>query len=251
MDELAQTWQFEVTIQDRCAERIQPFEWGTAVFRLDMPRVHDKNLLRLERGFDEVTAEQLASEADRLQRPAGLSHRKLIVPDQGAGERLSKGFAELAWRRARHVSMLHDGETPGEPRHPVRVGAVPDLHEPRTREFQSDLGGIAAMQVVASMELTAENVITRAFYVEADGGPVAWCVLYEEDGIGQVEDVMTLTSHRRHGYARAAVEAATRASLASGNRMTFLIADDEDWPKEMYQRVGFQPIGLRFEFTRT
>ena len=32
--------------------------------------------------------------------------------------------------------------------------------------------------------------------------------------------------------------------------MTFLVADDDDWPKEMYARVGFEGIGRRFEFTR-
>src|SRR5690349_16993793 len=92
--ELDETWAFEVAIQDRCAERREAFEWGTALFRLDMPRVHDQNLLRMERGFETVGAEQLAREADRLQRPAGLSHRKLLVPDEAAGERLSEGFAE-------------------------------------------------------------------------------------------------------------------------------------------------------------
>jgi ribosomal protein S18 acetylase RimI-like enzyme len=252
VDELAETWQFEVTIQNRCAERIQPFEWGSAVFRLDMPRVHDQNLLRLERGFEEVSAEQLATEADRIQRPAGLSHRKLLVPDELAGERLSDGFAGLAWRRARHVSMLHGGDAPAEPGHPVRETSVVTLREARTREFQTDLGGIAAMQVVASLELVASNVArSRAFMVEEDGEPVSWCALYEEDGIGQVEDVMTASAHRRRGYGRAVVEAATRASLASGNGITFLVADDEDWPKEMYARIGFEPIGRRFEFTRT
>jgi predicted GNAT family acetyltransferase len=106
--------------------------------------------------------------------------------------------------------------------------------------------------VVAALELAARCVErSRAFFVEVDGEPVSWCVLYEEDGIGQVEDVMTSSRHRKRGYGRAVVEAATRASLADGNRITFLVADDEDWPKQMYARVGFEPIGRRFEFTRT
>jgi GNAT superfamily N-acetyltransferase len=252
MDALAQTWKFEVTIQDRCAERIEPFEWGNALFRLDMPRVHDQNLLRVERGFEELTAERLAAEADRLQRPAGLSHRKLLVADEEAGARLSEGFAELSWRRARHLTMLHGGVEPREPRHPVVVGDVPTLSDARRRELELDLGGIAAMQVVASLELASRCVErARSFYVEVDGAPVSWCVLYEEDGIGQVEDVMTASRYRKRGFGRAVVEAATRASLDDGNRITFLVADDEDWPKEMYARVGFEPIGRRFEFTRT
>jgi ribosomal protein S18 acetylase RimI-like enzyme len=251
VDLLAETWRFEVAIQDRCSERIEPFEWGSAIFRLDMPRVHDQNLLRLERGFGEVSARRLASEADRIQRPAGLSHRKVIVPDEEAGERLSGEFADLAWRRARHVVMAYRGDPPAEPGHPVGEVASASLHDARTRAFEEDLGAIAADQVAASLDLIASVVPSRAFAVEDDGEPVSWCALYEQDGIGQIDDVVTAPDYRRRGYGRAVVEASTRASLDSGNRLTFLVADDEDWPKEMYARIGYEPIGRRFEFTRT
>jgi ribosomal protein S18 acetylase RimI-like enzyme len=251
MHELEATWHFEAAIQDRCSERLEPFQWGTALFRLDMPRVHDQNLLRLERGFDEVGAHELAVEADRVQRPAGLSHRKLLVPDESAGERLSRGFAELTWRRARHVVMAHRGAAPGEPVHPVRELESAALRTARTRAFEQDLGSGAAAQVAASLELIASVVpVARAFAVEADGEIASWCVLYEEKGIGQVDDVVTAGPHRRRGYARAVVSAATRASLESGNEITFLVADDEDWPKDLYARLGFEPIGRRYEFTR-
>jgi GNAT superfamily N-acetyltransferase len=249
--ELDASWAFEVALQDRCAERVEAFEWGTALFRLDMPRVHDQNLLRMESGFDTASARGLASEADRLQRPAGLSHRKLLVPDERAGERLADGFAALSWRRARHVVMAHHGAAPGEPERPVQDVAPGALREARTRAFASELGGGAAGQVAAALDLLAEVAGTaRAFAVE-DGGEVAsWCVLYEEDGIAQVDDVVTADPFRRRGYARAVVSAATRASLEAGNELTFLVADDEDWPKELYARLGYEPIGRRFEFTR-
>lgn len=248
--ELEAAWAFEVAIQDRCSERIVPFEWGSALFRLDMPRVHDQNLLRLERGFDSVSARELAAEADRVQRPAGLSHRKLIVPDEAAGERLSPGFAELTWRRARHVVMAHRGAAPDQPLHEVREVAPADLRASRTRAFENDLGTGAATQVAASLELIASVVPSCAFAVEADGELVSWCALYEENGIGQIDDVVTDGAYRQRGYARAVVSAATRASLESGNEITFLVADDEDWPKELYAKLGFEPVGRRYEFTR-
>lgn len=251
MDELREIRNFEVAIQDRCSEHLEPFEWGTALFRLDMPRVHDQNLLRVERGFGEVSARELASEADRIQRPAGLSHRKVIVPDAEAGQQLWDEFAELSWRRARHVAMVHRGSPSGAPRHTVREVESPLLRGARIRAFEEDLGSVAAEQVAMSLELIATVVpVARAFTVEVEGEPVSWAVLYEEDGIGQIDDVVTAGEHRRRGYGRAVVEAATRASLDSGNRITFLIADDEDWPKEMYARLGYEAVGTRFEYTR-
>lgn len=250
MDERAKIRQFEVAIQDRCAERLAPFEWGTATFRLDMPRVHDQNLLRMEHGFGEVSARELAAEADRLQRPAGLSHRKVVIPDAEAGQLLWDDFAALSWRRARHVAMVHRGATQSESRHPVREVESRHLRGARVRAFEEDLGSVASEQVAMSLELIASVVTSRAFTVEVDGEPVSWAVLYEETGIGEIDDVVTAGEHRRRGYGRAVVEAATRASLDSGNEITFLIADDEDWPKEMYARMGYETIDTRYEYTR-
>lgn len=228
-----------------------PFKWGTALFRLDMPRVHDQNLLRLEREFESVSARDLAVEADRVQRPAGLSHRKVVVPDEAAGKRLSSEFAELTWRRARHVVMAHRGSAPDAPAHEVVDVESPQLRRSRTLAFEQDLGSGASAQVAASLDLIASVVArARGFAVEVDGEFVSWCVLYEEDGIGQVDDVVTASPYRQRGYARAVVSAATRASLESGNEITFLVADDEDWPKDLYAKLGYEPIGRRYEFTR-
>jgi hypothetical protein len=46
------------------------------------------------------------------------------------------------------------------------------------------------------------------------------------------------------------VLAALQASLDSGNDLTFLVADDDDWPKNLYAEIGFEPVGRRYEFTR-
>ena len=208
MDALAETWRFEVETQDRCAERIEPFEWGSALFRLDMPRVHDQNFLRLEHGFEDATAQELAREADRLQRPAGLSHRKLLVPHERAGERLSPGFAALSWTRNRHIVMLHGGEPPARRVMPCACSSRSRYGSPARTSCRPTSAAIAAMQVVAALELAASVLpVARGFAVEVDGEPVSWCVLYERDGIGQVEDVMTASAHRRRGYGRAVVEA--------------------------------------------
>jgi ribosomal protein S18 acetylase RimI-like enzyme len=249
--ELDATGAFEAMIQDRCSERLVPFKWGTALFRLDMPRVHDQNLLRVEREFESVSARDLATEADRIQRPAGLSHRKVIVPDEAAGERLSPEFSELSWRRGRHVVMAHRGPAPEPPAHPVVEVESPQLRRARTLAFEQDLGSGASAQVAASLDLIASSVArARGFAVEIDGEFVSWCILYEENGIGQVDDVVTASPHRQRGYARSVVSAATRASLESGNEITFLVADEDDWPKELYAKLGYEPIGRRYEFTR-
>jgi ribosomal protein S18 acetylase RimI-like enzyme len=243
-------WAFEITLQDRCAARIEAFDYGSALFRPDLPRVYDENFLRLERGFGELDARDLAAVADRLQGAAGLAHRKAIVPDEAAGQRLSRGFSRLRWRRSVLLTMGHDGEPVSEPAHEVVEPDPSALTDARVRAFADDLGSGAAAQVAGHLELVASVVDSRAFAVVLDGETVSWCVLYSEDGVGQIDDVVTAMAHRRKGYARSVVQAAVRASQAAGNEFTFLVADDDDWPKEMYARLGFEPLGRRYEFTR-
>ena len=40
------------------------------------------------------------------------------------------------------------------------------------------------------------------------------------------------------------------ASLAEGNTLTFLLADADDWPYRLYERLGFETAGRRWRFQR-
>jgi hypothetical protein len=35
-----------------------------------------------------------------------------------------------------------------------------------------------------------------------------------------------------------------------GADLVFLIADDADWPKQLYAKLGFDPLGRYWQFTR-
>jgi hypothetical protein len=39
------------------------------------------------------------------------------------------------------------------------------------------------------------------------------------------------------------VAAATRAALLEGAELVFIVADDEDWPKELYAHLGYEAAG--------
>lgn len=61
---------------------------------------------------------------------------------------------------------------------------------------------------------------------------------------------MTLAQFRKRGLARATVSRALAASREAGNDRTFLMADRDDWPKELYLKLGFDEIGRVYEFVR-
>jgi ribosomal protein S18 acetylase RimI-like enzyme len=94
-------------------------------------------------------------------------------------------------------------------------------------------------------------VSERGFGVPAgrDQTIVAYCRLYSHDGVGQIENVTTLSAFRRRGFARALVSLALRESLTA-NELTFLVAEGADWPRHFYARMGFVDVGGYCEFNR-
>ena len=74
------------------------------------------------------------------------------------------------------------------------------------------------------------------------------CELYLDGGTAQIEDVATAERFRKKGLATAVVLTAIEAARAAGAELVFLIADAEDWPKEMYAKLGFEEIGHTYEF---
>ena len=74
--------------------------------------------------------------------------------------------------------------------------------------------------------------------------------LYSDGRTAQVEDVATSPDHRGKGLASAVVLRAVEEALASGHTFVFLIANDENGPKELYGRLGFETIGHTWSFLR-
>jgi predicted GNAT family acetyltransferase len=69
--------------------------------------------------------------------------------------------------------------------------------------------------------------------------------------VAQIEDVATLPAFRNRGLARAVVLEAAALARASGAELVFLVADENDWPKDLYGRLGFDQIGVEHVFGRS
>ena len=106
-------------------------------------------------------------------------------------------------------------------------------------------------EVVAAGEVAARAGNSRFFAVQVDGRPVAAAQLNSDGRIAEVDDVATLPEFRRRGYASAVVLRAVEEALAAGHDLVFLVAEDEDWPKELYARLGFEAVGRTWSLLRT
>jgi GNAT superfamily N-acetyltransferase len=83
-----------------------------------------------------------------------------------------------------------------------------------------------------------------------DGRLAAMTKLRIGEGVAQLEDVFTAPEARGRGYGRAVVAHAAAVARAARPELIFIIADDNDWPKELYAKIGFEPIGWTWSLHR-
>ena len=252
MTELERCIAFLREVDRRAADRRVPFRFGTAYLRSELPKVWSRNYVSLEHDLDEVTPGLLATEADRVLGEAGLAHRKIEVFDAEVGARLAPGLAKLGWQVECDVVMAAAREPDRDSDFSIAEEVTQDDLEPVWAEANRDDGHIDDEEVIRQLaegkHVLASAIDVRFFGARADGEIGAYCELYSLAGTGQIENVLTLQRHRNRGLARALVLQALAASRAAGNDLTFLLANRDDWPKELYRKLGFDEVGLIYDF---
>ena len=248
-DELERIHRFEREIELAGTETVDS-PLGIGVLTPELPRRHDSNYLLLERP---AGAHAAIEEANRILGGAGRTHRVILTFDEELGRRLVPQFEALGWLINRHLIMAQLRE----PEKDADLTIVREVDESalrpgRTRAIVAQTWGTAelAQELLDAKVMLADRAETRFFGIEADGEIVAWTDLYVAQGVGQVEDVATVPEHRGKGYATAVVLRAVEEGRRAGADLVFLVADDEDWPKELYARLGFDPIGRIYKFIR-
>jgi ribosomal protein S18 acetylase RimI-like enzyme len=251
--ELERAVAFEERLRERCAERVVPFRFGVALFNDSYPSMWYLNLLRVDETAG-ATAAQLAAEAERLHAEAGHEHRRVSVPDEAAGAALAPGFTELGWDVDHFVFMAYRG--PGE--RGADTAAVEEVGGEELLPFRELVyrnepwatSDEDVRMIAAGNAFQARNARARHFAVRKGGAVVSATDLYEDGRTAQVEDVATLSSERGRGYGSAVILRAVEEAVAAGAHFVFLVADAEDWPKELYVRLGFEAIGDGWAFLR-
>jgi GNAT superfamily N-acetyltransferase len=237
-------------VAEATATRIEPWRFGTAILTDDFPRRYDSNFVRVERPLDGAGALELGDDADRVL--GHLQHREVIVEDDDVGARLVEGFRGLGYDADRHLTMVQRRD----------VGAVADalvveidaasLHPAvvATNLAIPTMSAADATMLADFRTVAATRAGTRFFAVELDGVIAAYCELYLHAGAAQVEDVNTLEPWRNRGAGRAVVLGAAAAALAAGADLVWLVADADDWPKRLYEKLGFESLATSWQFTK-
>jgi ribosomal protein S18 acetylase RimI-like enzyme len=243
--DLIRAFGFEAAMRERCSTGVVPFRWGTAFLNSDYPKVYDMNYLRADGDLTDATAEALIAEADRVLD--GYEHREMEIVDEVAAERLRPGFEAAGWSvfRALFMVLRRDADRASQP----GIGEQVEWAELRPTVLEQVRSEPYATSEEVVVQLTdRRDVLSKAtnlrhFGARADGRIVSYCDLYSDGVVAQIEEVSTLEAYRNRGFARAVVEAAAATALVEDHEMVFLVADEDDWPKSLYARLGFDSVG--------
>ncbi|HEX3832438.1 MAG TPA: GNAT family N-acetyltransferase, partial [Solirubrobacteraceae bacterium] len=252
MDDLTAAFEFERRITRRGAARWTELPLGWEARHDRLADVYHLNALLLRAPLPaEVSAAELTALVEDRQRD--LRHRRVVLDDEHAGERLADALLDAGWERDRTLYMA--------------LGADPQdaLIDPRARVLseeqlravqhatlgEDDVGpntspGLIDRLVEAQAALRAG---TRALGFGAGQGEpvVSHCTLFCEAEptdrrVAMIDSVGTLRAHRQQGLAKAVVSAAVRAAGEWGADLIVVPADADDWPQLLYAGLGFVPL---------
>jgi GNAT superfamily N-acetyltransferase len=150
------------------------------------------------------------------------------------------------YRRGAFLLMLLEGDIRG-PRHE---------HDIRPVESADDWRAWFALNAIDHPDDTvarsrrAKCPPVRYWLAYLDGEPAGFFSAWGgRDAIGCTENLYVRPELRRRGVATALVHACVADARLQGARALALFAAADDWPKEMYARMGFRPLATKRVYT--
>jgi ribosomal protein S18 acetylase RimI-like enzyme len=236
---------------ERAAQRVVEGDGVRAFLDLRIPLVWNANWMVVER--DGMSVEEVVEQADQLIGESGMEHRVVLVRRPEWGPALAAGLERRGWDpdRGEYMVLREPWQQPAtaieieEATLDEVAGFLEDFNSTELlRHIPEALVAETVPQLLMADRFASEAVERERWLVaRADGRMASACRLFQQDRVGQVEDVATLPWARERGLARAVVCAAAAASRADGDELTFLGADANDWPKLLYASVGFETVG--------
>lgn len=238
-------------VQERSSTRKEAWTWGTGYFHDDYPTKWILNYLCLERRPDPAEVPLVVANAERAFEARGLAHRK-IHDDNPEGAHLVAGFEAAGWSVETLEVMQLDGDIEARPGASVEEVDGAQIRPPTHEWYRQTLVVTEeqAANLTDSLAAVERAVHTRYFAVRVPSGIASWCHLYQEGEVAQIEEVSTFERYRGRGYATATVLRAIHEARAAGASFIFLVADANDWPKDIYARLGFRPIGQIYDYSK-
>lgn len=250
-ERFARALAFERGAHTRAATRIEELRYGQAFLDDDLPHVYWANMLWVT-AREGVEATELLADAERIL--SDFAHRQLVIEHESLWRTVEDDLVAAGLERDAILYMAHERPPDRMPDlAAVREVSHDDIHAAEERFLRDEPGTTApqARQQVMQHNRHIGELLGERCFAAYDGEAVcAYAKLRHRDAVAQVEDVAVLPEHRGAGLGRLVTSAALAAGLALEPELLFIVADEEDWPKELYARLGFVPTGSTRGFLR-
>lgn len=237
----------EATVR-QLAERATELSGGWAVTTPGLDHVWTINQVHLSAPFAPATALEL-SEAHQHDLP----YRHLVMEDEATAEQLARAVATAPqrWHHERLALMVLAPGSRGPAPAARGDGQVVELSEAETEHLMRRWLGESLPGALAYLGQLEEYSRREArLWAEqrlglrtVDGAPAAMVKLRQRGRVAWLEDVYTVPEQRGRGHARKLMAVAMERVSARDADLAFIVADDNDWPKELYRDMGFRPVG--------
>ncbi|MFE0150531.1 GNAT family N-acetyltransferase [Nonomuraea sp. NPDC059007] len=246
-EELARVHRFQRDFNLRKARRTIEVPGGVAVLNDRFPASHDDNKLIIWAGDDPAAAVLAADEA-----LAGLGHRYVHVLDDELGAAFAPAFTAAGYEHSPYLTMVFRGQVPAGVPAADELG-LDEMISVLRANWRETLPG-ARDEEVEALALRIQDRVRGAATVAfrgvraPDGEVAARADLYVHDDIAQIESVYTAERHRGKGHARTLMQ--SMLAEAAGATLIFLYTGTDNWARDFYTRLGFEPLGRTHGFLR-
>lgn len=213
------------------------------------PNSHDSNKVVVTQA---VHPEDLLAFTDSSLSEAGVAHRQVLV--LAGGESVLQFAREAGYSvssvlvMALPPSLSAAAPDPALDVRAVDEGTIREVVRSAWEAGSPEMSEDTVSQLVERRDAYVARVTPFAAY--AGDTAVGHADLRSWDGMAEVDSVVTLPGFRNRGYGRALVLRAVATARAEGADLVFLQADADDWPRELYARLGFETIGTIHELHR-
>lgn len=224
---------------------LAPWEHGTVLRATRYPTYYEYNLVRVEED-PEVDARGLEALADRAL--AGLQHRRIDFEVVEAADALRPALTAAGWKSTRLLWMRHEQPPPPGSELEAEEVSYEDVEELRLSWHLEDFDDHEYEEYRRAAREVAMSRAVTVLAVREKGHPIAFAQLERLDGMTEISSVYVHPDRRGAGRGTALTRAAILAAGCEGE--LWICADDEDRPKDLYSRLGFNGVWRTMEFLK-
>jgi ribosomal protein S18 acetylase RimI-like enzyme len=237
-------------------QRTERTGWGAVATDRRFPLVWDANNAAVLEPDHGLRTEDIRAALLPNLRGAGAPYEHVEFWETAAGSPALEDFRRNGQRPDPDVVMVFDGPLPQPPAGEVRVEEVttPDRsfwswYRDSLREFEMELSEDVLDQLVRRTRDVFLPAGLSWFVGILEGERAGYAGLISLEGVGYLDNVVTMPGYRRRGVAGAAVARAVRASMERGDRDLFLLASRGGDAQRLYEGLGFRVAAPIESFT--